>query len=136
MPNNPNSFFMAHKVLIIDDDIVLNEMYSMKFTMEWFEVASAFRWQEGVDMIRTFKPDVVLLDIMMPWMSWLETVNVIKEEIDPKLKVIMFTNLNDTVNMDVAKMMWADDFLIKADTTPKSAVEAVRLMLQISRGSY
>jgi hypothetical protein len=43
----------------------------------------------------------------------------------------MFSNLNDKVNMEVAKMMWADDFLIKADTTPKMAVETVRTMLQI-----
>lgn len=121
-----------HKVLIIEDDVVINEMYSMKFKMEWFEVESSFEWRDWIEKIKTFKPDIVLLDIMMPWMNWIETVSIIKEEIDPNLKVIMFTNLNDKVSRETAMMMWADDFLIKADTTPKLAVETVRMMIEMS----
>jgi len=124
---------LMYKVLIIEDDIVINEMYSMKFKMEWFEVESCHEWQSGIEKIKTFKPDIVLLDIMMPWMNGIETVSIIKEEIDPNLKVIMFTNLNDKVSRETAMLMWADDFLIKADTTPKLAVETVRMIIEMSK---
>ena len=120
---------MLKKILIIEDDITLNEMYSMKFRIEWFEVESAFEWEEWLDKITTFQPDIILLDIMMPWMNWFDTIKVIKEQNKSNVKVIMFTNLNDKQSKEKAKELWADDFILKADTTPKQAVEIVNNVL-------
>lgn len=122
---------MIYKVLMIEDDPVISEMYCMKFEMEWFIVEKAFDWVAWLEKIKTFNPDIVFLDIMMPTMNWIETVFRIKEEINPNLKVVMFTNLNDSVNRESALMMWADDYLIKADTTPKLAVETVRMIMNM-----
>lgn len=116
------------KVLIIEDDEVLNEMYTMKFNMEWFIVEVAYDWFSALEKLNIFKPDVVLLDIMMPWINWMEVLPKIKEMLWDSVKIIMFTNLNDKNNMEKALEMWASDFILKADTTPKQAVEKVRAL--------
>lgn len=125
---------MKTKILIIEDDMVLNEMYSMKFEREWFEVANSFDWQEWLNRIEEFKPDVILLDIMMPWINWFETLKIIKEKHDWDFKIIMFSNLNSKEDIARALEMWADDYLLKASTTPKEAVEKVNIVLGIIKG--
>jgi DNA-binding response OmpR family regulator len=120
---------MAIKVLIIEDDVTLNDMYSMKFEIDWFDVESAFDWMEWLEKIKEFRPEAILLDIMMPWINWIETISLIKELVDYPVKIIMFTNLNDKKNMEMAMEKWADDFVLKADTTPKQAVEKVLKLL-------
>lgn len=124
---------MATKILIIEDDIVLNEMYSMKFEREWFEVVSSFDWQEWLDKIDEFHPDIVLLDIMMPWMNGYETLKLLKEQNKTWFKIIMFSNLNSKEDIAKALAMWADDYLLKASTTPKEAVEKVNILLGITK---
>lgn len=122
---------MAIKVLIIEDDIILNEMYAMKFKFENFEVESAFEWEEWLHKIDEFNPDIILLDIMMPWLNWFDTIKIIKEGSNKDIKVIMFSNLNDKQSQEKAKELWADDFILKADTTPKQAVEKVYEILKL-----
>lgn len=122
---------MKTKILIIEDDIILSEMYSMKFEREWFEVAFSFDWQSWLDMIDEFHPDVILLDIMMPWMNWFETLKALKESNKTWFKIIMFSNMNSKEDIEKALAMWADDYLLKASTTPKEAVEKVNLILGI-----
>ena len=116
---------MTKKLLIVEDDQILNEMYALKFEKEWFDVNSAFNGLEWLTKISSFNPDVILLDIMMPWMNWFETLETIKEQSSSTCKIIMFTNIIDKNKIEKAMKMWADDYLIKANTTPKDAVEKV-----------
>jgi two-component system, OmpR family, alkaline phosphatase synthesis response regulator PhoP len=60
---------MEKKLLIIEDDKVLNEMYATKFSKEGYIVEAAYEGLEGLSKITTFNPDVILLDIMMPTMN-------------------------------------------------------------------
>ncbi len=121
---------MNKKLLIIEDDKVLNEMYALKFIKEWYEVESAYEGLEGVSKLATFNPDIILLDIMMPTMNWFETLEVIKSQTSSKCKIIIFTNIVDKDKIEEAMKMWADDYLIKADTTPKVAFEKVKEHLE------
>lgn len=121
---------MIKKLLIIEDDKVLNEMYAMKFIKEWYEVQSAYEWLEWISKLTSFNPDVILLDIMMPTMNGFETLEVIKSQTSLKCKIIIFTNIVDEDKIEKALKMWADDYLIKADTTPKLALEKVEKHLQ------
>lgn len=66
------------KVLIIEDDKVLSEMYALKLRKEWFDVKESINWLEGLTCIWDYNPDVILLDIMMPTMNWFETLEAIK----------------------------------------------------------
>lgn len=121
---------MAKKILIIEDDKVLNGMYALKFVKEGYEVESAFEGISGVSKVATFNPDVILLDIMMPTMNGFETLEVIKSQTSSKCKIIIFTNIVDKDKIEKAMKMWADDYLIKANTTPKVALEKVESHLK------
>ncbi len=116
---------MDKKLLIIEDDKVLNEMYATKFAKEGYLVESAYEGLEGLSKITTFNPDVILLDIMMPTMNGFETLEVIKSQTSSSCKIIIFTNIVDKDKINQAMEMGADDYLIKADTTPKTALEKV-----------
>lgn len=117
---------MTKKLLIIEDDKVLNEMYALKFQKEGYEVKSAFDGLEWMTAMSEFEPDVILLDIMMPSMNGFETLESIKSQTSSDSKIIIFTNVVDKDKIEEAMKMGADDYLIKADTTPKVAVEKVK----------
>lgn len=124
---------MDKKLLIIEDDKVLNDMYSTKFTKEWFKVESAYEWLSGLSKVASFNPDVILLDIMMPSMNGFETLEAIKSHTSSNCKIIIFTNIVDKDKINKAIEMWADDYLIKADTTPRDAVEKVEEYLNAQK---
>lgn len=122
---------MTKKLLIIEDDKVLNEMYALKFKKEWYEVESAYEGLDWLAKVANFDPDVILLDLMMPSMNGFETLWAIKHQTSSDCKIIIFTNVVDKEKIDKAMEMWADDYLIKADTTPKIAVKKVEEILNI-----
>jgi len=122
---------MNKKLLIVEDDKVLNEMYSLKFKKEGYEVESAYEWLDGLAKVAEFNPDVILLDLMMPSMNGFETLEAIKNQTSSECKIIIFTNVVDKEKIEKAIEMWADDYLIKADTTPKIAVTKVKKILEI-----
>ncbi len=118
------------KILIVEDDSNLSEMYKIKFQKEWFDVDVSENWFDALVKIQNFKPDVILLDIMMPDIDWFETLRVIREQTSLNTKIIMFSNLNRKEDIDKALELWADDYLIKANITPKEAVDRVNKILE------
>lgn len=121
---------MTKKILIIEDDKVLNEMYALKFSKEKYEVETAYEGIEGLSKLSSFKPDIILLDLMMPSMNGFETLESIKYHTSSKCKIVVFTNIVDKDKIDKAMQMWADGYLIKSDTTPKDAVKKVDSYLE------
>ena len=121
---------MSKKLLIVEDDKTLNEMYALKFKKEGYEVSSAFDGIEWLSNVASFNPDVVLLDLMMPSMNGFDTLEAIKNQTNSECKIIIFTNVVDRDKIEKAIDMWADDYLIKADTTPKDALEKVESHLK------
>lgn len=121
---------MDKKILIIEDDKILNEMYGLKFAKEWYEVEYSFDWLDWLSKITPFNPDIILLDLMMPSMNGFETLESIKSQTSSNCKIIIFTNIVDKDKIKKALDMWADDYLIKADTTPKLALEKVEAHLK------
>lgn len=122
---------MQNKILIVEDDIDLSTMYKIKFEKEWFEVKVADNWLTAVTLVTEFKPNAILLDIMMPSMDWFETLRVIRD-LAPSLntKIIMFSNLNSKDDIEKCMKLGADAYLLKASTTPKDAVEKVKSMIE------
>ena len=120
------------KIMIVDDDENIYEMYRLKFEKEWFTVLVCKNGLIALSKLTDFKPDLILLDIMMPEMNGFETLSAIKElttTIDSK--IIIFSNINN--KNDIIKWMhiWADDYIVKADVTPKEIVKKVKTMLWI-----
>lgn len=120
-----------YKLLIVEDDETLSEMYKIKFEKEWFEVLVANNWFDASIKIWWFKPNVILLDIMMPDMDWFETLKVFRQQTSLDTKIIMFSNLDKDDDIKEAMKLWADDYLIKANVTPKQAVEKVYSLLNV-----
>jgi len=118
------------KVLIIEDDKILSEMYALKLKKEWFDVKESINGLEWLTIIWEFEPDIILLDIMMPTMNWFETLEAIKHQTSSRSKIIMFTNIVDKDKIEKAMEAGADDYLIKANTNPSDVVEKIKTLLK------
>jgi CheY-like chemotaxis protein len=115
------------KILIVDDDKFLLSMYSMKFEKNGFEVKVASNGPDAIDMLKGgFKPDALLMDIIMPIMDGLATVEQIKKEnLAPDSIVVMLTNQGLVSDINRAKELGVHGYIVKATTIPSEVVEEV-----------
>ncbi|MDP3986156.1 MAG: response regulator [Candidatus Veblenbacteria bacterium] len=119
------------KVLIVEDDPTLRDMYATKFESEGFEVLKAGNGEEGLELARTKKPEAILLDVMMPKLDGFATLKEIRADKNlKKLPVVMLTNLGQEEDIKKGKELGADDYFIKANQTPAEIVAKVRALLK------
>jgi len=117
------------KVLIIEDDKILLEMYKDKFAHEKFEVQIAGDGQEGIEKMKASLPDVVLLDLIMPKVNGFEFLKLVKA--DPSLKnvpILVLTNIYADAE-DLVKNWGVQYFLLKSNFTPETIVAKVKQIL-------
>ncbi len=115
------------KILIIEDDQLVANLYANRFTVEGFEVKIAPDGQAGLHLIHSFHPDAVILDLMLPKLSGMELVKRIRAEPDLEpLPVIVFSDAYLTGMMQQAWKAGATKCLPKEHMTPKQLVETVR----------
>jgi DNA-binding response OmpR family regulator len=121
---------MAKKILVIEDEESLLKVLIEKFTIEKFEVFSA---RDGIDGLTTAlkeRPDLILLDIIMPKMDGLTMLKELrKDESGKKIKVIMLTNLSGEENIADAIRSGSFDYLIKSDWKIEDLVKRVKEVL-------
>ncbi|MBI3671762.1 response regulator [Candidatus Azambacteria bacterium] len=115
------------KVLIIEDDSFLSDMYKTKFSSDGFDVTMADDGETGIKLLKEgLRPAIILLDIVMPKLDGIETLTVIKKMDDVKnIPVIMLTNLGQKEEIDRAMALGAASYLIKANYTPSEVVKKV-----------
>jgi DNA-binding response OmpR family regulator len=119
------------KILLIDDDPFISDMYILKFREHGFEIETAKDGKEGLEKIKKYPPDLILLDIVMPAMDGFEVLQELKKEgTIPKAKVILLTNLGQKEDVEKGMKLGADDYIIKAHFTPSEVVEKVKQLLQ------
>jgi len=124
---------MPTKVFIIEDDVSLVRMYSIKLKREGFIVNSTLQGKNAVNLIEDFQPHIILLDIMLPDISGIEILKELKK--NPKLKkipVIMFTVLPEIIALKKAYELGAKGYLIKSETTPDSLTKQIKAELKKS----
>lgn len=114
-----------HKILIVDDDTFLLEMYATKFKEEGFDVEIAQGGKEALAKIKSgLYPEVMLLDVVMPGMDGFETLTTIrKENLIPDSKIIILSNLGQKENIDKGKELKVADYVVKAYFTPSEVVK-------------
>lgn len=118
-------------VLIIEDEKMLSEMYKTKFEMEGFIVKQAFDGKEGLEKARTEKPDIILLDIILPRLDGFLVLKEIKNDSDmKKTPVLLLTNLGQDDDIKKGKSLGADGYFVKANHSPAEIVEQVRQQLK------
>ena len=119
------------KVLLVEDDTMLVDMYFMKFEGEGFDVWKAGNGVEGMALLaEKGKPDIILLDVIMPQMDGFSMLKTIKEGEHKDVPVILLTNLGQENDMKRGMELGATDYLVKANLTPQQVVDKVRAVLQ------
>ncbi len=118
---------MAKTILLVEDDVALAKMYSTKFALEGFNVKIARTGEEGLNMALTEKPDLILLDMMLPKISGDVILQKIKNDPNAKnIPVIVLSNLTVTKEAQEAVRLGAKEYLAKAMHTPEQIVEKVK----------
>jgi DNA-binding response OmpR family regulator len=118
------------KVAIIEDDMAIVQMYRTKFENEGYEVETAPDGASGLELIESFEPDIILLDLMMPNMNGLDMLSRLRAQPSGReAKVVVLTNMGDTETATRVYKMAADDYIVKAEMTPKQVAERVKALL-------
>lgn len=121
------------KVLIVEDDKFLRELINRKLQSENFETVLAIDGEAGIDLIIKEKPDIVLLDLILPGINGFEVLAKIKEnERIKEIPVIIFSNLGQKDDIDKGMNLGAADYLVKAHFTPSEIIEKINQVLSKS----
>ncbi len=117
---------MAKNILIIEDDEFLRGLISKKLFAEDFKISVAVDGEEAVKKIKEEKPDLILLDLILPVMNGFEVLSKIKKDSSTNsIPVIILSNLGEKEDIDKALTLGVVDYLIKAQFTPEEIVEKV-----------
>lgn len=122
-----------YTIFIVDDDKFLLDMYKKKFEQDGATVEVAVGPQEALNKLRGgAKPDVLVLDIIMPGMDGVELLGVIrKEKLTPDSIVVMLTNENNRATIDKAKDLGIRGYIVKATSIPTEVVEEIKKIAKI-----
>jgi len=117
---------MAKKILLVEDEEIMIDLLQRKLTQEGYEVLLARDGEEGLKTMRELKPDLILLDIVMPKMGGFEVMEVmVKSPELKKIPVIIISNSGQPVELDKAQQLGAKDWLIKTEFDPQEVIEKV-----------
>lgn len=120
------------KVLLIEDDLILIEMYQKKFENEGFEVHTAYNGEEGLEKMKNVNPDIVVLDIMMPKLNGLQMLHIAKADDNIKnIPVLVLTNVFSDIDAQMFTDAGVAGYLVKSDTTPDQVVGKVKEILTV-----
>lgn len=122
---------MMKKILLIEDDKFLRELMVKKLLTMDYDVTSAVDGESGLSMIKEVKPDVVLLDLILPGINGFEVLEKAKQ--DPEIAdipVIILSNLGQKEDIERGQKLGAADFMIKAHFTPQEVVNKIKTILR------
>jgi len=123
---------MAKKILLVEDEKILVEMYKEKLIQAGFEVFLAFESKEGLDLAKKEKPDLIILDILLPRENGIAFLNWIRKEKEiAQIPVVIFSNYDDPKTKREALELGAKDYLIKTNYTPSEVVMKVKQILNV-----
>lgn len=115
------------KIMIIDDDVALCDLYKTTFEGQGYDVIEATNGEEGLTKAVEEKPDLILLDIMMPQIHGLYVLDILKATPETKdIKVIALTALSDEETVKKAKALGALDYIVKSQWTITDIIKKVK----------
>ena len=115
------------KVAIIEDDRTISQMYRFKFEAEGFEVQTAENGRLGLELVENMKPDIILLDLMMPEMTGDEMLEKLRQQPWGKnIKVVVLTNMGEQEIPASMKTHGVSAVILKANMTPRQVAELVK----------
>ena len=122
----------TRKILIVEDDEVLASVYETRLGMEGFYSKQVNNGEEALSAIQDYRPDLILLDVMMPRISGFDVLDIIRNT--PSIantQVIMLTALGQESDIERAKKLGADGYLVKSEVAVGDVVKKVKTQLNI-----
>ena len=121
------------KILVVDDDPFILDIYVMKFKEQGFQIDTAIDGKMALDRIEAGKPDIILLDVVMPKMDGFDVIKKLQEnKSSHRFKILFLTNFGQKEDVERGMLMGADGYIIKAHFTPSEVVAKVKEMLKIT----
>jgi DNA-binding response OmpR family regulator len=117
------------QVLIVEDNVSLNKVYSLVLQKEGHKVTNAFDGREGLKQLATMKPDLVLLDMLMPHMGGLEFLKRFPFADHPQARVVILSNVNEDKDVSRALKLGAVQYIVKSDNSPKDLVKRIKAII-------
>jgi len=122
---------MASKIIIAEDDQFILKAMTTKLTKEGYEVKIATDGVQLMDMLKSYIPDLIILDLLMPKKDGFEVIKEVKE--DPKLKnipILIASNLGQENDIQQVLNLGATDYIIKSEFTLESLVQKIKNILK------
>lgn len=121
---------MKYKIVVVEDEPAIRELYKAKLSLSGYEVRTANNGREGLALIESFRPELVLLDIRMPEMNGDEMLQRLREtEWGADIHVVILTNLSKDEAPTMLRFLNVDRYVVKAHHTPKQIVDIVSEVL-------
>jgi two-component system phosphate regulon response regulator PhoB len=117
-------------ILWVEDDTVLGSLIDQRFAAENFRIVHAVNAQDALTLVVSERPDIILLDILLPGMNGVELLKVLKsDEATKQIPVLMFSNLDDQAHVDECTTLGAAGFFVKAYVTLDTIVHQIQSVL-------
>lgn len=115
------------KILLVEDDVSLASVYRSRLELEGFEVDEVHNGEDALSRAITFKPDLILLDAMMPKISGFDVLDILRNTPDTtNIRVIMLTALSQPKDKERAEQLGVDDYLVKSQVVIGDVVARVK----------
>lgn len=123
------------KILIVEDDIMLNKIYQTKLSLLGYQVLAAYDGEEGLAMMSEHQPHLVLLDLMLPKKNGFEVLEAAKQNMAiSRIPVIILSNLGQESDIRRGMELGAGDFLVKSNIKLEAVVDKIGIILQNHSG--
>lgn len=123
---------MKAKILLVEDDEGLAQVYKARLEAEGFEVAHCGDGEAALSQTMSFKPDLILLDVMMPKISGFDVLDILRNTPETaKVKIIILTALSQPADQAKAKELGVDDYLVKSQAVISDVVDRIKQRLDM-----
>jgi DNA-binding response OmpR family regulator len=118
------------KILLVEDDVALSAVYKSRMELEGFEIKEVSNGEEALSAALEFKPDLVLLDAMMPKISGFDVLDILRNTPETSaIRIIMLTALSQPKDKERAESLGVNDYLVKSQVVIGDVVERVKFHL-------
>jgi DNA-binding response OmpR family regulator len=126
MDNSP----VKKKILIVDDEKELSSLFKTSLEAEGFEVQYCGDGESALQVARNFRPDFILLDLMMPRLSGFEALELFRSTYETSAaKIVIFSALNEDEDIRRAKQLGADDYIVKSSTSFMNVIARIKELI-------
>lgn len=130
--DEPKTTAVTKKILLVEDDDALANVYLMRLKAEGFEIQRVSNGEDALAAAKAQKPDLVLLDAMMPKVSGFDVLDILRNTPETaNLKIVMLTALSQESDKERAQGLGVDDYLVKSQVVITDVIDRVKYHLGI-----